>query len=369
MALHVGLDIRKYFDYGIGTYIQELIRELQEDDSLRFTYFVTPAHKNKLSATLKGTLVEESSGLYSLGELFKLSSTVKKARVDVFHEPHYTFPFFLSVPGVATIHDIIHLRLKEHFSPLQRCYAYTVLQHACKAARAIIVNAGFTKHDLLNSIKVPEEKVHVVYVGVAQAFLEHESEEYKEEFKKRFRLTKPYILYVGALKPHKNIPVLLTAYAHSRYKRECDLVLVGEAPERYPQIANLAAALGLENHLKTLGKISQRDLRCAYQCASMLVFPSLYEGFGSPLVEAMASGIPIIGARSTVIPEILGDAGLLFEPTDAFELAEKIDILLSDVELQKVLRDKGTQQVKKFSYTQCARETKKIYQTIAGEND
>ncbi|MBP8976519.1 MAG: glycosyltransferase family 4 protein, partial [Bacteroidetes bacterium] len=326
---------------------------------------ISPHHdKAQLQKELRGEFVVDSAGLYSVRELFSLSHRANKSKVDIFHEPHYTFPYFLSVPGIVTIHDIIHIRLKEYYSPLHRFYAKTIVQHACRAAKAILVNSQFTKQELLNVCEVEEEKVHVTYLGVAKSFYESELEEYKDSFRRRFNLFKPYILYVGALKPHKNIPILFKAFSKIREQYDCLLFLAGEHLDTYPELRSLAEELNIQQAILNPGKLSQRDLRAAYQCATMLVLPSLYEGFGLPMVEAMASGIPVIGANATVIPEILSDAGYLFEPHDELDLANKIDILLTDETLRNELLAKGHERVQHFSYAQCALETKNIYKSI-----
>jgi len=365
MPIRICFDIRKYYDFGIGTYIQELLAQFQNDPELEFTYIISPHHdKAQLQKELRGKFVVDSSGLYSVRELFSISQRANKEKVDIFHEPHYTFPYFLSVPGVVMIHDIIHIRLKEFYSPFHRLYAKTIVKHACRAAKAVLVNSQFTKQELMNVCRVEEDKVHVTYLGVSKSFYESELEEYKDSFRRRFNLFIPYILYVGALKPHKNIPILFKAFSKIRESHDCLLFMAGESLDNYPELQSLAQELNIQQSILNPGKLSQRDLRAAYQCATMLVLPSLYEGFGLPIVEAMASGIPVVGANATVIPEILSNAGYLFEPHDELDLANKINILLTDETLRNDLIAKGYERVQHFSYAQCALETKKIYKAI-----
>ncbi len=364
MPLQIGIDIRKYFDYGIGTYIQEILREYQNDDDLACTYFAQPQHLDLLKNTLRGKVVAESSGLYSVSELFLFAKHINTSRISLFHEPHYTLPFRLKIPSVVTIHDIIHIRLKQYFSVIQRLYAYNIIRHACYSSSAIIVNSHFTKSELLNHFDVDDTKIFVTYLGIPSIFNYKVTFETKEAFLKKYKLTTPYIFYAGALKPHKNIPVLLKAFSRVRKNFNINLVLAGELLSQYPSLQQLVQKLEIESCVYSIGKIPQEALCVAYQTAELYVLPSQYEGFGIPLVEAMASGVPVIASNATAIPEILGDCGLLFEPADELDLEKKINILLSDLELRNKCTEKGKQRSQLFSYKQCAQQTKEIYKKI-----
>lgn len=364
MRLHVGIDIRKYYDYGIGTYIQTLVRYFQDDHELELTYFVSPQQVSTLTKALKGRIVIETAGLYSARELFSLSAKARKSGVHIFHEPHYTFPLFLGVPGVVTIHDIIHVRMRDIFSPLQRLYALTIIAHACRAADAIVVNSQFTKHDLCSLFNVDERKVHVIYLGANQYFFEREDREYIEHVKKQYSITKPYILYVGSLKPHKNIPVLLRAFSRIVKEFDMQLVIVGEKLSQYPEYHHIISNLQRAASIVNPGRLVQREVRALYQGAMVLVLPSYYEGFGLPLVEAMASGIPVIGANTTVIPEIIGDSGYLFDPNDELDLATKIELLVSNADLYHSFSEKAHQRATLFRDSRCAEQTKTIYKLV-----
>ncbi|MCX7983365.1 MAG: glycosyltransferase family 4 protein [Bacteroidetes bacterium] len=365
MRLHVGIDIRKYFDYGIGTYIQTLVHHFQTDNELELTYFILPQQYEILRNKLQGHFILEPSKLYSLRELFSLTIHVRKSRIQVFHEPHYTFPFCLPIPGVVTIHDLIHLRMKTMFSILQRAYAYSMISHACKSARAILVNSQFTKNDLCQMFDVDDSKIYVTYLGVQAYYYEQERTEFIEQFRSKYSITSPYILYVGALKPHKNLPFLLYAFSKLLKQYRVQLVILGESIARNNELRTLISELRIEQHLINPGRVSQRELRAAYQGARMLVLPSLYEGFGLPLIEAMASGTPVIGTNAAVIPEIVGDSGFIVDSNDELDLVKKIEILLNDDDIHRIYSMKAKQRAQMFHSKQCAEQTKAIYKFVS----
>jgi len=360
----IGIDIRKYFDYGIGTYIQNLLAEMHLQSNDQFVCFISPAQLEYVQQRVSDRLVLESAGLYSIKELFSLSRKANAERLNVFHAPHYTLPYRLAMPSVVTIHDIIHLKFKEYFSVVQRTYAQCIIAHACKDSTAILVNSEFTKQELLARFDIDPEKLTVTYPGVNPQFYQRVSEEQKEKFRHAHTLNKPYILYLGSMKPYKNIKILLEAFQVIRTSFDVQLVFVGETVQKNPELACILERSSVARSVTQLGKIEQQELLLAYQSASAVVLPSLYEGFGSPMVEAMASGVPAIGACGTAISEIVGDGGLLFDPHDTNDLAEKIGSVLSDNLLRSQLIERGLQRVKMFSYTQCAQQTLEVYRKV-----
>ena len=189
-------------------YIQQLLDVLTCKDDLDFTFFAYPEQIKKLQPVLRGTFIPDTSGLYSLRELWSLSEKANKGKIQIFHAPHYTLPFFLKMPSVVMIHDIIHLRMRSYFSSLQRLYAAGIMRHACAHSSAVIVNSEFTKNEVLDYFKINEKKVFVTRVGVAKGFSRPLPDEQKNAFRLKYGLRGPFFLYTGSLKPHKNLPVL-----------------------------------------------------------------------------------------------------------------------------------------------------------------
>ena len=362
--MRIGIDIRKYYDYGIGTYIQNLVSSFQNQSDLNCVYFGQDDLKLSLANSLNGEFISDNSKKYSLQELYTVSKRANIQRLDLFHSPHYTLPINLSMPSVVTIHDIIHLRLKEYFSFPKRSYAYLMIRHACSASSAIIVDSEFGKKELLDVFNVNENKIHVIPLGVNQSFFNKASDKEKETFRKKYAVSKPYILYTGSLKPHKNIPILLKAFKKILIDHNIQLVLTGEKLGDNSQLVRYVIENKLSDAVRDFGRIDQEDLRIAYQSASAVVLPSFYEGFGFSMLEAMASGVSAIGARATSITEVVGDAGLLFDPADENELAEQLAMVLTNQKLRTELVEKGLMRAQQFSWQRCAEKTVQVYQEV-----
>ncbi len=362
--MRIGIDIRKYFDYGIGTYIQNLVTIYQDKPNLNCVYFAQDDLISSISNSLHGEFISDNSSKYSLQELYSVSIKANSQHIDLFHAPHYTLPINLKMPSIVTVHDIIHLRLKEYFSFAKRSYAYMMIRHACSASSAIIVDSEYGKKELLEVLPLKEGKIHVVPLGVNQLYFGKVMEEEKETFRKKYAITKPYLLYTGSLKPHKNIPTLLRAFKRLLNGHEIQLVFIGEMLNNYPQLTHYVHENNLRESVIDLGRIDQMELKVAYQSASAVVLPSFYEGFGFSMVEAMASGVPAIGARATSITEVVGDAGLLFDPLDETELVTQLDFVLSNKKLRSELIVKGIERAKQFAWKKCAEETLQIYNKV-----
>lgn len=365
--MRIGIDVRKYSDFGIGRYIQSLLSVYDTHAEHEWVLFTSPDEERAVRSSHRGKVVVNGSSKYSLGELITVSRQANEQRCDVFHAPHYTLPFGLKGKRVVTIHDLIHIRFTEYFSPPKRQVARALLRHACKASDAVIVDAEFTKQDILRDFDISPEKIHPIYLGVSPAFRPADEAPGTRDKLAILGLRRPYLLYSGALKRHKNLPLLFRAFARIVADHDLDLVLTGENIRDTPDLARLAGELGIETRILDLGRAAKDELVFLYQHARALVMPSLYEGFGLPLVEAMACGTPVVGANATTIPEILGGAGLLFDPKDPGDLARVLVSVLADEVLRAELRQKGLARAGMFSWHKCADETLRVYRAAAGK--
>lgn len=362
--MNVGIDARKYFDFGIGTYIRNLAGYFDRQNGDRFTYFVRPEDAGLISSTHRGVTIVNTSGKYSARELVSVSFQANRAGISVFHAPHYTLPFRLAMRRVVTIHDVIHLRFPEYFSGIQGAYARLVIGHACRAADAVIVDSEFAGSELVRFVPGTNDKLHVIPLGVSSDFAPGGKESDSPAFRKAHDIEGPYLLYVGSLKPHKNVGTLLRSFARLGSKAGITLVLVGERLESDSSLSGISAGAGIVDRVRSLGWLTETDLIQAYRGATAVVLPSLYEGFGFPVLEAMACGTPVIASKAASIPEVMGDAGIMVDPASQAEMSDAIESVIDDPSLRMSLREKGLQRAKLFGWDRCAEATLNLYRSL-----
>jgi glycosyltransferase involved in cell wall biosynthesis len=360
--MRIVLDARKYFDYGIGTYIQNLVSTFGSRCDL--ILLISPNDVQRIDRLPMVEMKINSSGKYSLRELYSIAKDANRLKADIFHSPHYTAPFGLNMPCVTTIHDIHHIKGKKYFSLPKRMYARTIIGHTCQASAAIIVDSKFTKQELLSEYSIADEKIHVIHLGVSSIYFQKHSETEIQEFKNKYCIVKPTILYTGSLKPHKNVGTLIAAFSNLNQRSEFQLAFSGESIQKYSDLREMIKQKGISKDFVQLGQISRKELALAYKAASAVVLPSFYEGFGFSVLEAMASGTPAIGARAASIPEIMGEGGILFDPCSIDELTASLEIVMNDTRLRAELIKKGHRNAERFSWDKCTEQTFKIYQGV-----
>ncbi len=363
---HIAIDVRKYFDFGIGSYIRNLLSALPELGS-NHTYSLLAAPDDIRRIQCPRNWLKRSTPYkrYSLGELVLLGRQARSLGADILHEPHYTLPIGLKGRSVVTIHDLIHLKMPQFFSPAQRIYARTVIGHAVRHAGAVIVDSQKTKDDILDTFNVKEQDIEVVHLGIRPIFRKLEDYSLVERFQAAAGLKRPYVLYVGNVKPHKNIPTLLSAFAQIRTQRDdLELVFVGGSCKEERSLSEQAQRLGIMGAIRDLQHLSDEELICAYNGAEVLVLPSLYEGFGYPPLEAMACGTPTVVSTGGSLPEIVGTASLIVDPSRPEELAEAILSVVRDPEMKRDLIAKGKINVQRFSWRATAGKTLDTYEKV-----
>jgi glycosyltransferase involved in cell wall biosynthesis len=361
----IAIDARKYFDFGIGIYIQNLIASFPLfPTSHRFRLYVSAADKQKVAVPNGWELCETRYGKYSPGEFLFFGRQALKDGVDLFHAPHYTLPSGLRGHSVVSIHDLIHLRFPQYFTPAQRAYARFMVGQAARYAGAVITSSENTKADLIDLFHIEENRVKVVHLGIGQRFQPIE-QELVQRFRREFDLSIPFLLSVGNVKPHKNLSTLLRAFSRvrSRYS-DLQLVFVGGRCLQDRPLADLARELGVTNAIRDLGRISEENVLAAYNAAEMLVFPSLYEGFGYPVVEAMACGTPTVVSTGGSLREVAGDASLQCDPHNPDSFAEAIELILTDAERRASLVKLGIERAKRFSWQATTAQTLKVYDQV-----
>jgi glycosyltransferase involved in cell wall biosynthesis len=368
----IGIDARKIADFGIGSYIYYLLKNFAcVDKEHRFFLFAHPDdghHFSDLPARFK--LIHEYSPKYSLSELFSLSYKARRLKLDLFHAPHYVLPFFLPCPAVVTVHDLIHLIFPQYLPNIwARFYARHVIGRGVKRAKRVITVSRSSKDDILHFFRLPEDKIEVIYNGVAPEFLKSSKKEELTKIRRKYGLDEPFILFVGNLKPHKNLKRLISSFARvSQRISEITLVVVGDELHNHPELEEKIEELRLKGRVRFFGFTDRDELKCLYQLAELLLFPSLYEGFGLPPLEAMAIGTPVVASNISSIPEVVADAALLVDPYDEEMIAANVLKLLAEESLRNKLIERGRERAALFSWRETAELTLKVYNQVLSQS-
>lgn len=364
--MRIAIDARKLHDYGIGTYVRNLLRELaRQDDDAEFVLLCAPADVEPLRALgPRFRPIVERSGNYSIREQVGIPLTLARARVDLFHAPHYVVPPLITRPFVVTIHDCIHLRFPQYLpSRGALTYAKAMMRSAARRSRRVLTVSQASKDDILHYLGVPAEKVEVIYNALDERLAAPPTPDDVTRVRERFLLTSPFVLYTGNIKPHKNLDRLIEAFSILRRQglEDVKLLIIGDEISKYPNMRRLVHKFQLHGHVRFLGFVPDATLAVLYRLASAFVFPSLYEGFGLPPLEAMAAGTPVITSNVSSLPEVVGDAALLIDPMDAGAIADAMARVLREPALREDLARRGHARVKAFSWERSVARIRQVY--------
>ena len=286
---------------------------------------------------------------------------------DIFHSPDFSLPPLRSAHGVVTVHDLSFLRLPEHADPGLRDYLQKSVPLAVARAHRVLADSENTKRDLVELLKVAEDKISVVPAGVETRFRPVRDTVRLAEVRARYNLPEWFILSVGTLEPRKNLVRLIAAFAQMRRQTGLPhaLVLAGKPGWLYQGIYDQVKQEGLQEHVLFPGFVADTDLPAVYTQADLLAFPSLYEGFGLPPLEAMACGTPVVCSNNSSLPEAVGSAALLVDATDVEGLADAMARVLGNAALRVRLGDLGRAQAARFTWQAAARKLLDAYQLAA----
>jgi glycosyltransferase involved in cell wall biosynthesis len=364
--VRIAIDARKLHDYGIGTYVRNLVHwlaRLDTDD----TYVLLCRREDVDLVRALGPRFEalyEQAGNYSVREQISVPLALARARVDLFHAPHYVVSPLTRCPFVVTIHDCIHLRFPEYLpNRLAYVYARTLMRSSARRSQRVLTVSQASKQDILHYLKIPASKVEVIYNAIDDRLATPPRADEVAKVRERYQLTAPFILYTGNIKPHKNVDRLIEAYAILRRRGidQAKLLVIGDEISKYPNLRRLVHRFQLHQHVRFLGFVPDATLAALYRLASAFVFPSLYEGFGFPPLEAMAAGTPVVTSNVSSLPEVVGDAAVLIDPLDAGAIADAMARVLNDPALRATLIARGHDRVKAFSWERSAARVREVY--------
>lgn len=357
--MKIAIDARMIQMSGIGTYIKTLMGQ--------GIYQVALGDRKEIEEYDNSVdIIDYSDRIYSISEQLHFPfKALRRTKADILHVPHYNVPLLYRGRLAVTIHDLIHLVLPE-FLPNRMAYIYAkvVIGFAVRKADVIFTVSGNSKKDLMRFFKVREDKIVVTYNAVDSKFIHKDRKEVEYLFD-RYGIPagKKVIMYVGNLKPHKNLSRLLKAYSKLDGRENTCLVLVGKAfdsEDLTPEINSL----GLEKEVIRTGIVVNDELVDFYNLADLFVFPSLYEGFGIPPLEAMACGTPVVCSNNSSLPEVVGDAAYTFDPYDEAAIRDAMMRVLNDNELSKSLVQKGYERVKLFDADAIVEKTRAAFERI-----
>ncbi|MFH0925329.1 MAG: glycosyltransferase family 1 protein [bacterium] len=366
-GFRIGIDIRKIDDYGIGTYIQNLLNGLPYDNNI--TYLFLGNDRMPIDKYIKKNTNyrQVNSKSYSFKELITIPYIAYSNNLDLLHVPHYVVSPFTPhrIKVIVTIHDIIHLLFPKYFPfPLAYYYAKVMLSLVSKRANKIITVSEYSKQDMVKHLRISPNKIEVIYNGLDPVFC---SEEKKIKDKRACHplIARDYLLYVGNFKPHKNLTNLIKSFniLYNTYSKNYDLILAGGNLDEQPDLKNLVRQYSLSHVVKSLGYISLKELPPLYSNATLFIYISLYEGFGFPPLEAMACGIPVIVSNRSSLPEIIGDAAVFVDPYNIENIYEGMISVLSSTYFKNELVAKGKKRAEKFSWKEMSKKVVNVYES------
>ena len=357
--IHYGLDRRLG---GIGRYSEFLLEALRARQLSITVLGAGRAGEHSGSVSLPGARL--LPGLMTFGQL-GIGRAIRHHRLDLVHDPLGVAPLMLAGSGrVTTIHDVVPYTCPETSAQLDRLIYHFWLPIIVRRIDAIITASQQSKADIVKHLAIAEEKVTIIPLAAGRRYRPMPDNEIYPTLA-RYGLDFPYILYVGSLTPRKNLPRLLEAYWQLRqWSAERHLVIVGARKSRSSPVFTTVQQLGLREVVHFTGFAEEEDLPSLYNGADLFVFPSLYEGFGLPVLEAMACGTPVVTSNTTSLPEVAGDAALLVDPYNVEGIAAAMRCVLEDQHLARVLRARGLARAAEFSWERTARETVKVYQKV-----
>jgi glycosyltransferase involved in cell wall biosynthesis len=384
--VNVAIDARRIRDFGVGTYIRNLLLAMAAANSgHRFRLICCPDDRDSLpELPADFDVVLHPLRDSSRKDHLQLPRLIRRLKVDLTHIPFHRVPLLMPKPYLVTIHDLSSLFFDEASGLLHAAREFR-LRRGLERADRIITVSGATQKDVLNLVPDAGPRIRRIYNAPDPQFLQRKlpsdsrsagpeaAARERHRILERYQIRYPFLLYAGSIRPQKNIPRLVEAFAvaraqleqHRGYK-DLRLIIIGDEISRHPDVRRAVIHSRVENAVRFLGFIPFDTLRIFHELAAAFVFPSLYEGFGLPPLEAMASGTPVIASRVSSLPEVTGSAAMLVNPENVFDIARGITDVLLKTELREELISRGRRQAARFSWDRTAQEVLEVYAQVGG---
>jgi glycosyltransferase involved in cell wall biosynthesis len=383
--MKIAIDARRLRDFGIGTYIRNLVTAIAAIDQENEYLLVSLPEDEQLLRHLPGNFRPIPCSRLDTDKLDHISLPwlLRQLSADLCHIPLNRVPLLMPKPYVVTVHDMGRLLFDEAPDTIRSMRRFRLRRGLLRADRIIAVSSA-TRRDIHNVVGVPEDDVRVVYNAPDPRFFEHghmadaraagpqARERESQRILERYQINYPFLLYAGNIRPQKNIPRMVEAFAVVRSElqdapqfRDLHLIIIGDTISKYPSVRRAVIQSRVEHCVRFLGFVPFDTLRAFYELATGFLFPSLYEGFGLPPLEAMAAGTPVLVSNVSSLPEVVGDAAIQVNPENVFDIARGIKELLLNEKLRGELVIRGRAQAASFSWKYAAEEVTRIYREVA----
>jgi glycosyltransferase involved in cell wall biosynthesis len=374
----VAIDIRRMTEFGVGTYIRNVVKTLARLDR-ESKYFLVglPAKVAECGPLPPNFHAVALAGADStLKGSVEFRAIVRRLHCDVVHIPHlFWIPRGLPCPYVLTVHDLLdHMYGAHDGSSLRRSLHFQLTRRALRKAARVLAVSQFTKSEIEKVFSIPRERIEVVYNAIDERFLSgHATQADRELIAERYQVNYPFLLYAGAIRPHKNVMRIIEAFSALKTELEKEhqlpdlkLIIIGDDLSSHPGLRRTVVRSGVQNDVRFLGFVPIEVLRIFYDVAKVFVFPSLYEGFGLPPLEAMAHGTPVVTSNTSSLPEVAGNAALLVNPENVFEIQRALQRALLDPAVRTRMKQRGYEQAQRFSWTASVTRILETYREVAG---
>ena len=378
-SVKIAIDIRRMTEFGVGTYIRNVIRTLGRLDHKTTYLLLGPSAKVKEIGPLPANfntvaLAEPERSLTSYRE-FRM--VVKRLECDLVHIPNlFSVPRALSCPYVMTVHDILdHLSYTRERTGFWRTLHFQMTKQVLSGAARIFAVSNFTKLETQKIFNIPAGRIEVVYNAIDERLLQgHANPADRQLIVERYQVTYPFLLYAGRISPHKNVVRMIEAFSALKTELEKDqlfpdlkLIIIGDDVSGNPDLRRTVIRSGVQNDVRFLGFVPIEVLRTFYDAAKIFVFPSLYEGFGLPPLEAMAHGTPVVTSNVSSLPEVVGNAAVLVHPENVFEIMRALHRVLLDQPLRQKMKERSYRQAAKFSWEKSVHRIMDVYQEVLSQ--
>src|SRR5437763_2341132 len=366
----IALDLRRIKNPGIGRYMKCLVEALLAGEpEHEYLLIMLPGTEEMIrTSATHAEKISVKFKYYSVREQIELPRLLRARGVDLLHSPHFMLPLRRACPSVVTIHDVIYLACKEDLpSRVGRFYYRTMMAAAARSADRIITDSEFSKQDIMRYLHVESSRIDVIYPAVAADFHNVADESRLQQVRARYGINGKYVLYTGIFKPRKNHAGLLRAFKHLLDTvGDAQLVIAGPGNEEEAELYGLARDLGIAEKVMFTGFVQEADLPALYSAAYIYACPSLYEGFGFTVLEAMACGVPVVCSAATSLPEVAGDAALYADSRIPEQFGRALVEVWTNCELRNSLIQKGRDNLRRFSWERTAEQTLAVYHQALG---